>query len=147
MPSTPLTWRLTISSDLRLLSVARSFAESVCQAACLSEADTGAVILALHEAVSNVIRHAHQDLPGAALTIECTLGDDRMEIYVQDEGPPFNLAAVPAMNPAEMRMGGRGVFLMRTLMDELHCAPLPERGNLLRMVKYLTRKGRHHERY
>lgn len=146
MSSTPLTWSLTITSDLRLLAVARSFIETVCVAGRLNESTTDAIILALHEAVSNVIRHAHRDLPGASLQIACALDDERIEIHLRDEGEPFDLAAVPSLNPAEMRLGGRGVFLMRTLMDELYCEPLPERGNHLRMVKYRTRNPRYRER-
>ena len=110
------------------------------------ESTTDAIILALHEAVSNVIRHAHRDVPGASLQIACALDDERIEIHLRDEGEPFDLAAVPSLNPAEMRLGGRGVFLMRTLMDELHCEPLPEKGNHLRMVKYRTRNPRYRER-
>jgi serine/threonine-protein kinase RsbW len=146
MPAPPLTWSLTITSDLRLLAVARSFIESICMAGRLNEATTDAIILALHEAVSNVIRHAHRDLPGASLQIACALDDERIEIHLRDEGEPFDLAAVPSLNPAEMRLGGRGVFLMRALMDELHCEPLPEKGNHLRMVKYRTRNPRYHRR-
>ncbi|HEV8058252.1 MAG TPA: ATP-binding protein [Gemmataceae bacterium] len=145
MSLTPLTWSLTISSDLRLLAVARSFMESICRAGRLSDSTTDAIILALHEAVSNVIRHAHRDLPGASLQIACALDDERIEINLRDEGEPFDLAAVPTLNPAEIRLGGRGVFLMRSLMDELHCEALPERGNHLRMVKYRTRIPRHRE--
>jgi serine/threonine-protein kinase RsbW len=146
MSAPPLTWSLTITSDLRLLAVARSFIESICMAGRLNEATTDAIILALHEAVSNVIRHAHRDLPGASLQIACALDDERIEIHLRDEGEPFDLAAVPSLNPAEMRLGGRGVFLMRALMDELHCEPLPEKGNHLRMVKYRTRNPRYHGR-
>jgi serine/threonine-protein kinase RsbW len=142
MSSTPLTWSLTITSDLRLLAVARSFIESICRAGRLSDATTDAIILALHEAASNVIRHAHRDLPGASLQIACELDEERIEIHLRDEGEPFDLEAVPCLNPAEVRLGGRGVFLMRTLMDELYCQPLPERGNHLRMVKYRTRNPR-----
>ena len=42
---------------------------------------------------------------------------------------------MPHLDPAEVRIGGRGVFLMRKLMDELSCQPRGERGNTLRMVK------------
>ena len=141
MYSTPLTWSLTITSDLRLLAVARSFIESIVRPG-VSTVITDAIILALHEAASNVIRHAHRDLPGASLQIACELDDERIEIHLRDEGEPFDLEAVPCLNPGEVRLGGRGVFLMRTLMDELHCEPLPERGNHLRMVKYRRRNLR-----
>jgi serine/threonine-protein kinase RsbW len=133
---------LTITSDLRLLAVARSFIESICHAGRLNDSTTDAIILALHEAASNVIRHAHRDLPGASLQIACELNDERLEIHLRDEGLPFDLQSVPSLNPGEVRLGGRGVFLMRTLMDELTCEPLPDRGNHLRMVKYRSRNTR-----
>ena len=128
-------WRLTIPSDLRLLALARSFVEAVCQVAGLDERMTHAVVLATDEATNNIIRHAHRDNPSAQLTIQCFLIDDGVEIHLQDEGEPFDLDAVPAFDPSELRIGGRGVFLMRKLMDELSCRPRDEGGNTLRMVK------------
>jgi serine/threonine-protein kinase RsbW len=136
----PLT--LTIPSDLRMLSVARAFIEAVCQVNSLDKATTHAVVLASSEAVSNVIRHAHRNKPDAQLQIHCQLDGDRIEICLLDEGDPFDLAAVPHLDPSEIRVGGRGVFLMRALMDELSCQPRQERGNTLRMVKRCGRAFR-----
>ena len=47
------------------------------------------------------------------------------------------------MNPGELRIGGRGVFLMRALMDEVICEPgMPgQRGNTLRLIKRCTCAG------
>jgi len=70
------------------------------------------------------------------LQIQCIIRADEIEIRLHDEGPPFDLAAVPHYNPAELRVGGRGVFLMRRLMDELSVLPRGEQGNTLRMVKH-----------
>jgi serine/threonine-protein kinase RsbW len=126
---------LTIGSDLGLLALARAFVEAVCQAAGCDEKTTHAIVLATDEALNNVMRHAHRGHPEAPIQIQCFPAADRMEIRVTDEGAPFDLAAVPHLNPAEERIGGRGVFLMRMLMDELSCQPRGERGNTLRMVK------------
>jgi anti-sigma regulatory factor (Ser/Thr protein kinase) len=60
-------WTLTISSDLRLLALARSFVEAVCQAAGLDDKATHAVVLATDEATNNVMRHAHRDRPDAPI--------------------------------------------------------------------------------
>src|SRR5262249_11398906 len=48
---------------------------------------------------------------------------------------PFDLAAVPDLNPAEMRLGGRGVYMMRNLMDQVSCQRRDEGGNVLHMEK------------
>jgi serine/threonine-protein kinase RsbW len=131
--SLPLT--LTIPSSLNFLPVARTFVESACQVSGLDEATTNAVVLATNEATSNVIRHAHHNRLDAFLEIHCNLWPDRIEIHLLDEGQPFDVNAVPELNPGELRIGGRGVFLMRNLMDEISCQPRAQGGNHLKMVK------------
>ena len=128
-------WNLTIASDLRMLAMARSFVEAACRAGGFDENTTHAIVLAADEAVNNVIRHAHQDRPDAVVRIQCFLRPDGIEIHLIDQGEPFDLDAVPYLDPGELRVGGRGVFLMRSLMDELTCEPRHEGGNTLRMVK------------
>ena len=131
--NSPLT--LTVPSDPRMLPVARSFVEAACQVSGLDKATTYAVVLATGEAVTNIIRHAHCQRPGAPMQIQCRLRPDGIEVLLLDEGEPFDLAAVPHLDPGELRVGGRGVFLMRKLMDELTSAPRVGRGNVLRMLK------------
>jgi serine/threonine-protein kinase RsbW len=131
----PAPWSLTIPSDLRLLALARAFVEAICQVAGFDERQTHAIVLAADEAVNNIIRHAHQDRPDAVVQIQCYLRANAIEIRLLDEGEPFDLSAVPMLDPGELRVGGRGVFLMRSLMDELSCQPRCEGGNTLRMVK------------
>lgn len=128
-------WILTLPSDLRALVVLRSFLEAVCRRGRLCPDTTHAVILATSEAASNVIRHGHQHDPLTPLRVECRLLDDGIEIHIHDEGAPFELASVPSLSPGELRLGGRGVFLMRALMDEITCVARGPRGNTLRMVK------------
>jgi serine/threonine-protein kinase RsbW len=138
MPST-LPWTLTITSDLGLLPLARAFVEAACRAAGCDDKTTHAIVMATDEATNNVMRHAHRDHPEATVQIQCIPGPDRFEVRLLDEGAPFDLASVPYLNPAELRVGGRGVFLMRTLMDELSCQPRGDHGNTLRMVKRCPR--------
>lgn len=128
---------LTVASDLALLPVVRDFVQASCQVAGLDKTAADGVVLATNEAISNVIRHAHKKCPEAPLQVQCFLHPDRIEIHILDEGEPFNLDSVPYLDPGEIRIGGRGVFLMRTLMDEISCEPRGERGNTLRMVKRL----------
>jgi anti-sigma regulatory factor (Ser/Thr protein kinase) len=130
-----LPWNLTIASDLRLLSLARAFIEGVCLVAGFDEPMTHAVVLAADEATNNVMRHAHRDNPDAPIQIQCRLLGDGIEIRLLDEGQPFDLEAVPNLDPGELRPGGRGVFLMRRLMDELSCDRRQPCGNTLRMLK------------
>jgi serine/threonine-protein kinase RsbW len=134
-------WTLTIPSDLNLLALARTFVEAACQAAGCDEKTTHAIVMATDEATNNVMRHAHRDHPEKPIQIQYLPGPDRIEVRLIDEGAPFDLAAVPHLDPSELRVGGRGVFLMRTLMDELSCLPRGPWGNTLRMVKRRPRSA------
>lgn len=137
MVSQPSPYVLTMPSDLGLVSSARGFITAVCIGRGFDTSSIEALALAVHEALTNIIRHAHQHRSEVPLEIRCYPQDDHMEIHILDEGEPFDLDAIPYLDPSELRIGGRGVFLMRMLTDELSCRPRPERerGNVLRMVK------------
>jgi serine/threonine-protein kinase RsbW len=138
------TISLTLPSDLRMLSIARSFIEAACEAYRLDRATTHALMFVTGEAITNIVRHAHQNRPGTQIGIRLHIQQDAAEIAFEDEGEPFDLAAVPELPPGEMRIGGRGVYMMRTLMDELSCVPRGEGrgGNVLRMVKRFGKEMR-----
>jgi serine/threonine-protein kinase RsbW len=126
---------LTVPSCPRMLSIVRTFVEAVCQARQVDRQTIQALVLATGEAVSNIVRHAHRDCPEAFFQIECHIGPETVELIFLDQGAPFDLTQVPHMEPGELRLGGRGVYLMRVLMDEITWQPLGERGNRLQMVK------------
>lgn len=126
---------ITLPSDLRFLGLARQFVESVCQALHVDDAFREAVLLATHEALQNIIRHAHGDRPEACVEIHLIPIPEGLEVRLLDQGAPFDVGAVPHLDPGQLRIGGRGVFLMRRLMDEVCSEPRSPHGNVLRMVK------------
>jgi len=132
----PLT--LVVPSDLVVLPVVRAFVEAACRLGRFDQKATDALVLATNEAVSNVIRHAHRNQPEIQLHVQCVLREDAIEVQLHDEGAPFNVCDVPHLDPAELRLGGRGVFLMRALVDELACCRRGASGNTLRMIKRRT---------
>lgn len=138
MGATRPTWTLTLPSDVRLLPVLRAFVEAVCQTTNIPPEVTDAIVLCTHEAATNAIRHAHGHDVQTNVQLQCIRHPEEIEIQILDEGAPFDLTALPALDPAELRLGGRGVFLMRKLMDEVSCVPRGARGNALRLVKRLT---------
>ncbi|MCS6977682.1 MAG: ATP-binding protein [Gemmatales bacterium] len=126
---------LSVPSQCGYLPIIRAFIESACRTARFDDKFTQGLALAVHEAVANVICHAHRDRPEAPLVVECYLRHDAVEVRIYDEGTPFDLASVPHLDPGEVRIGGRGVFLIRSLVDELTCQPRGPEGNILRLVK------------
>ena len=128
---------LTLPSELRMLSVARGFVDAICSAYDLDRTTTHALVIVTGEVITNIVRHAHQHRPDAQMQMHIQILPDAVVMRFEDEGSPFDLESVPQLPPGEMRIGGRGVFLMRTLMDELTYEPRREGGggNVMRMVK------------
>jgi serine/threonine-protein kinase RsbW len=77
------------------------------------------IALAVGEAVSNVIKHSYKGDPGNNLSLVCRDRDDSFEVEIRDRGEAYDPAAKPLRPPEEIRVGGRGVYLMRALMDEV----------------------------
>lgn len=134
-PHDPPPESLTVASQLDELTGVRRFIEAICRHGGLDTQTTAAIVLAVHEAAANVIRHAHRCQADLPLHIRCAWLAEGLEVRLDDFGQPFDINAIPEIDPAELREGGRGVYLMRVLMDELVTIPRGDRGNTLRMVK------------
>ena len=80
------------------------------------------LLLALDEAVSNVIEHGYSDVPGR-MTVSAREATGGIELRVADDASPFDPLAAPLPDldaPLEDRpIGGLGVFLIRQLMDRV----------------------------
>jgi serine/threonine-protein kinase RsbW len=91
--------------------------------------------IALREALANAIVHGNREDPRKRvfLTCRCTT-DGEVYITVQDEGPGFEIDSLPDPTVPEnrLRATGRGICLMKALMDEVH---FEQRGAVVHMRK------------
>ena len=77
---------------------------------------------ALHEALANAVVHGNHEDPRKLVCVACRCTTDgEVFLTVQDEGQGFDMAAVPDPTTPENRLlpHGRGIYLMKTLMDEV----------------------------
>lgn len=134
----PNRWTLTVTSDVHQLAHIGHFVTQAGSAAGLGERALFAVELACDEACSNVIRHGYAGQPGE-IHITCQVADSDFIVEVVDRGPPFNPLSVkpaPAANSIDdIPVGGRGVYLIRKLMDSVSYEYDPRHGNRLTMIK------------
>jgi serine/threonine-protein kinase RsbW len=78
--------------------------------------------MALREAVANAVVHGNKQDPTKRVSVACRCTTDgELSITVQDEGHGFDTAAVldPTTPKNRMLPHGRGIYLMKTLMDEV----------------------------
>lgn len=88
--------------------------------------------VAFHEALSNAVEHGNKADPSKCVVAECIASDSMLRIQVTDEGDGFNPQVAAELASDPFRDRGRGLFLIRSLMDEV---TYNERGNAISMVK------------
>lgn len=104
----------------------------------LDDAQVEDLRIAVSEAVTNAVE-AHADLGSDELVvIRCDLGDDRVEVEVQDRGPGFDPGRLPELpepeDPARLEHEhGLGLHLIRELTDE-HEVRTSDQGTAVRLV-------------
>lgn len=95
--------------------------------------------LALTEALANAIVHANAGDPAKKVRIIIETSDQILRVKVFDQGQGFDINAVPPPDPQQLQDSGRGIFVIKSIMDSVDYTRTPE-GNVLEMVKYLKQK-------
>ncbi|MEL6822570.1 MAG: ATP-binding protein, partial [Calditrichota bacterium] len=95
------------------------------------------MILAVDEAVANIIRHAYKGADDKPINVFCDVHEDRLQIVLQDFGEEVDTNVVKSRDLDDVRPGGLGVHLIQSVMDEMEFSYSKEEGNKLRLVKYL----------
>ena len=93
------------------------------------------VLLALDEAVSNAIRHGSQG--GEPVQVSVDSDGEWVEMSVRDGGPTPQLPRLPAEPPPLLKTGGRGLWLILQLVDEVRLQRI-EDGTRLTMRRRVT---------
>jgi serine/threonine-protein kinase RsbW len=92
--------------------------------------------LVLTEAMVNAIKYANANEPDKLVHILINISEDEVVIKVFDKGQGFDINSIPTPNFGELEDRGRGIFLIRSLMDTV-CYKKTRNGNVLTMSKKL----------
>lgn len=97
--------------------------------------DIFAIRLALEESFINALKHGNNMDPSKEIKINYSIGNDKVEITMTDQGDGFDPDSVPDPRRKEnlYKASGRGLFLIMAYMDEVK---FNKKGNSLYMVKY-----------
>ena len=135
--------RLDFPSHLDMLDVVQVLTDNVGRIGGLDEEETHWVGVAVRESVINAIRHGNGEDRTKRVTVEMRLEPSaepaRLVVRVLDQGPGFDPAAVadPLAPENLLRSSGRGIFFMRSFMDDITLQRLPGGGMEVRMTKKL----------
>jgi serine/threonine-protein kinase RsbW len=136
----PLNIRLEFTSAFEMLDVLQGVSDHVCKDAGLDDDATHWVGVAVRESVANAIKHGNHNDATKKVFVEFAVtfaAAPELSIKVRDQGPGFDPEQVAdPLAPENLLKGsGRGIFLIRSFMDEMVLQRAPEGGMEMRMVK------------
>jgi Anti-sigma regulatory factor (Ser/Thr protein kinase) len=132
---------ITISSRFENIELVQVIAEHLCENAGVDEDGSHWVGMAVREAVANAIKHGNKLDISKKVNATFDLEGFDLEITISDQGEGFDPEKVSdPLNPQNlMKTSGRGIFYMKTFMDQIRYSFQPGVGTSLLMTKNLTR--------
>jgi anti-sigma regulatory factor (Ser/Thr protein kinase) len=125
------------------MRVVRAAMEKLCEMVGLDDADTGAVVLSVDEALANIIRHVYKNAEDQRIDIEVVVADcpegGSLQIRVRDYGQYVDPEQIRSRDLEDIRPGGLGVHIMTECMDSVEYRPAEGGGTLLVLSKALPR--------
>lgn len=138
------TVRIQIHSNFEMLDFVQVVSDHVAQIAGLDEDSVHWISVAVRESVINAIKHGNREREDKLVTIEFTMAPAaepaELIVRVLDQGEGFDPddVADPLAPENLLKSSGRGIFFMRSFMDDVTLRRASEGGMEVRMVKKLT---------
>ncbi len=132
--------RLEFSSVFEMVDFVQVVTDHVSHSVGLDEDAAHWVSVAIRESVINAIKHGNRNDSSKRVFVEfetTTVDVPELSIRVRDQGEGFDpdLVANPLAPENLLKSSGRGIFLIRNFMDDVHLHRVPEGGMEIHMVK------------
>ncbi len=128
---------LHIPSDLKFLTIVEDWLLGCLKLELGQSVDwprqSSRLRLALVEAYSNVVRHAHKEQPAIPVLIRLELQDRDLALEVWDQGEGYDLSNYFAPDPSDKQEGGYGWLIMNRLMDKVEYQLQLDGSNCLKL--------------
>lgn len=124
----------SLSENIRMIE---SFIDNAKDKFQLDDDIYGNIMIAVTEAVNNAIKHGNKNNKDKNVTLILSLEDGRISFLVMDEGAGFDFLHLPDPTAPENieKPGGRGIFLMRHLADEVN---FEQEGKIVKLGFYIN---------
>ena len=128
--------RIEIPSLTENIRMIESFIDNAKEKFHLNDDIYGNIMIAVTEAVNNAIKHGNQNNSSKNVALALSLEDGLIKFKVQDEGNGFDYHNLPDPTAPENleKPGGRGIFLMKHLSDEVK---FKESGRVVELSFYI----------
>lgn len=135
----------SIPSRLELLPVLDRLVQGIAEQMEFGEDDANAIAISVIEAGTNAIQHGHKKDASKIVDFRFDLHPAHLLITIQDFGPGFDTTAGFDIDPEDpedlMRSSGRGIFIMREMMDKVDFEITPDKGTCVQLMKTKRSNG------
>jgi serine/threonine-protein kinase RsbW len=99
--------------------------------------------VAIRESVTNAVRHGNKLDPTKRVKVQFEILEPIFKVFVEDQGEGFDPEELPDPLAEEnlLRANGRGIFFMKSFMDEVVYSFPNENGTRVEMVKKIPVAG------
>jgi serine/threonine-protein kinase RsbW len=141
------TVRLQVHSNFDTLDLVQMVSDRMAHLGGLDEDAIHWIGVAVRESVINAIKHGNREHPEKLVTVEFTFtpvaNPSELVVRVLDQGEGFDPEEIadPLAPENLLKASGRGIFFMRSFMDDVTLRRGAEGGMEVRMVKKLSSGG------
>jgi serine/threonine-protein kinase RsbW len=132
--------RMSLSSRFENIEMAQHLCSKLLEGWDLNEETTHWILMALREALANAIKHGNDQDLAKRVHLEMDVKDHTLRIRIRDEGTGFDPGKVvdPLAPENRFKTSGRGIFYMKTFMDEVRFSRADGGGMEIVLTKDLT---------
>jgi serine/threonine-protein kinase RsbW len=132
--------RMSLSSRFENIEMAQHLCGKLLEGWELNEETTHWILMALREALANAIKHGNGQDMAKRVHLEMEVKEHTLRIRIRDEGTGFDPAGVadPLAQENRFKTSGRGIFYMKTFMDEVRFSRVDGGGMEIVLTKDLT---------
>ena len=132
----------SLSSTMESVSEVEAAADKMAEEAGLDEDERFRIGMAVREAAVNAVLHGNEYDPEKQINVSLENTGSSLVISIADQGKGLDPDTIPdPLAPENLLRGtGRGIFLIRSFMDEVHFRHLNP-GTEVTLVKYLAPAG------
>lgn len=131
------TIKVEIPSLAENIRMIESFIDNAKDKFQLEDDIYGNIMIAVTEAVNNAIKHGNKSNKDRNVSLSLILEDHNLRFVIRDEGEGFDYENLPDPTSPEnlSKPGGRGIFLMRHLCDEVN---FKQDGSIVELNFYIN---------
>lgn len=113
--------KISIPSLIENITIVESFIDNAKDKFSINDDIYGNIMISVTECVSNAIIHGNRENKKKFVKLELLFLDDQIKFIIQDEGKGFDYSQLndPTSPENLEKSGGRGVFIMKHLCDEV----------------------------